>query len=66
MRSKWVEEGQNFEVKSPLTGVISAMAPVIDTRLAITTELESCSNDLYHIKLSDKQRMGLLAMPGAQ
>ena len=34
------------------------MAPVIDTRLAITTELESCSNDLYHIKLTDKQRMG--------
>ena len=58
MRSKWVEEGQNFEVKSPLTGVISAMAPVIDTRLAITTELESSSHDLYYIKLSDYQRMG--------
>jgi phosphoribosylformylglycinamidine (FGAM) synthase-like enzyme len=49
MRTKWKEDDQELQVKSPLSGVITAMAPVEDVSLAITTEFkENGSKDLYH------------------
>ena len=39
MRTSWSEGQEDFEVKSPLSGVITAMAPVSDISTAITTEL---------------------------
>ena len=59
MKTKWHEDGQQFEVKSPLSGVITAMAPVEDVSLAITTEFsEHGSKDLYHLFLNDESRLG--------
>ena len=54
MRTKWKEDDQELQVKSPLSGVITAMAPVEDVSLAITTEFkENGSKDLYHLFLND-------------
>jgi phosphoribosylformylglycinamidine synthase len=59
MRTKWNEDDQELQVKSPLSGVITAMAPVEDVSLAITTEFkESGSKDLYHLFLNDQSRLG--------
>ena len=59
MRTSWSEGEENFEVKSPLSGVITAMAPVPDISKAITTELHpEGSSDFYHLSLSKKTRMG--------
>ena len=59
MKTKWHEDGQQFEVKSPLSGVITAMAPVKDVSMAITTEFsEHGSIDLYHLFLNDESRLG--------
>ena len=59
MKTKWHEDGQQFEVKSPLSGVITAMAPVEDVSLAITTEFsEHGSKDFYHLFLNDASRLG--------
>ena len=59
MRTKWNEDGQELQVKSPLSGVITAMAPVEDVSLAITTEFkEHGSKDLYHLFLNDQSRLG--------
>ncbi|MDC0029611.1 phosphoribosylformylglycinamidine synthase [Pseudomonadota bacterium] len=59
MKTKWHEDGKQFEVKSPLSGVITAMAPVEDVSLAITTEFsEHGSKDLYHLFLNDESRLG--------
>ena len=59
MRTKWNEDDQELQVKSPLSGVITAMAPVEDVSLAITTEFkENCSKDLYHLFLNDQSRLG--------
>ncbi len=59
MRTKWNEDDQELQVKSPLSGVITAMAPVEDVSLAITTEFkEYGSKDLYHLFLNDQSRLG--------
>ena len=59
MRTKWNEDDQELQVKSPLSGVITAMAPVEDVSLAITTEFkEHGSKDLYHLFLNDQARLG--------
>ena len=59
MKTKWNEGDQEFEVKSPLSGIISAMAPVENVSMAITTEFkEHGSKDLYHLFLNDRRRLG--------
>jgi len=59
MRTRWDEGDIEFEVKSPLSGVITAMAPIEDVSLAITTEFnEQGSKDLYHLSLDKKSRLG--------
>ncbi len=58
MKTTWKEKTQIYEVISPLSGIITAVAPVTDTRKAITTELNPTSDyDLYAIRLSKKMRM---------
>ena len=55
MKTKWNEGDQEFEVKSPLSGIITAMAPVENVSMAITTEFkEHGSKDLYHLFLNDQ------------
>jgi phosphoribosylformylglycinamidine synthase len=59
MRTRWSDNNQDFEVKSPLSGVITAMAPVEDVSLAVTTELNcSGSKNFYHLSLGEQSRMG--------
>ena len=59
MKTKWHEDGNQLEVKSPLSGIITAMAPVKDVSMAITTEFsEHGSKDLYHLFLNDESRLG--------
>ena len=59
MKTKWHKDGQHLEVKSPLSGVVTAMAPVDDVSLAITTEFsKNGSKDLYHLFLNDEFRLG--------
>ena len=59
MRTRWSEDQENFEVKSPLSGVITAMAPVPDVSKAVTTELNpNGSSNFYHLRLSESSRMG--------
>ncbi len=41
MRTTWEKGQSNFTVKSPMTGIISAMAPVKDVRASITTEYKN-------------------------
>jgi len=41
MKTTWEKEQTNFTVKSPMTGIISAMAPVQDVRTSITTEYKN-------------------------
>ena len=41
MRTTWEKDQTNFTVKSPMTGIISAMAPVNDIRASITTEYKN-------------------------
>ena len=40
MRTKWTEGDNNYEVSSPLSGVITAMAPVDDVLNSVTPELD--------------------------
>ena len=59
MRTRWSEDHEDFEVKSPLSGVITAMAPVLDVSKAVTTELHpEGSFDFYRLGLSNSSRMG--------
>ena len=41
MKTTWEKDQTNFTVKSPMTGIISAMAPVKDVRTSITTEYKN-------------------------
>ena len=41
MKTTWEKDQTNFTVKSPMTGIISAMAPVKDVRASITTEYKN-------------------------
>ena len=59
MKTKWSEDNKELEVKSPLSGVITAMAPIEDVSLAVTTEFyENGSKDLYHLFLNNRSRLG--------
>ena len=59
MRTKWEEGNDQYAVKSPLSGVITAMAPVDDVRDAVTTLLKKdTDSQLVLIKLNDKNRLG--------
>jgi phosphoribosylformylglycinamidine synthase len=59
MRTKWEEGNDQYVVKSPLSGVITAMAPINDVREAVTTLLrKDTDSQLVLIKLNDKNRLG--------
>ena len=59
MRTKWNEGGKEFEVKGPLSGVITAMAPIADVSSAVTTELNKHgSKNLHHLFLNTQCRLG--------
>ena len=59
MKTKWSEDNNELEVKSPLSGVITAMAPIEDVSLAVTTEFyENGSKDLYRLFLNNRSRLG--------
>ncbi len=58
MRTKWDEGSDELVVKSPLSGVITAMAPVNDVRVSVTPELNThASSKLIHIKLNNNKRL---------
>ena len=58
MRTKWQDGSSERVVKSPLSGVITAMAPVADVRNSVTPELDlSASSKLVHVALNDKKRL---------
>ncbi len=59
MRTKWEEDKNQYTVKSPLSGVITAMAPVDDVRKAITTLLDlEIDSELILVKLNNNARLG--------
>jgi phosphoribosylformylglycinamidine synthase len=58
MRTKWNEGDDEFVVKSPLSGVITAMAPVEDVRVSVTPELNTDTpSQILHIRLNNKNRL---------
>jgi phosphoribosylformylglycinamidine synthase len=58
MRTKWEDGVIERVVKSPLSGVITAMAPVADVRDAVTPELNTkIQSHLVHVKLNSHTRM---------
>ena len=58
MKTKWQEDKSDYVVKSPLSGVITAMAPVEDVRVAVTPELDTdIQSKILHVKLNDKKRL---------
>ncbi|MDA9322008.1 phosphoribosylformylglycinamidine synthase [Gammaproteobacteria bacterium] len=58
MKTKWQEDKSDYVVKSPLSGVITAMAPVEDVRVAVTPELNTdIQSKILHVKLNDKKRL---------
>ena len=58
MKTKWSDDGNELQVTSPLSGVVTAMAPVDDVRVCATPELNiEEENALFLIKLNDKNRM---------
>ncbi|WP_336929928.1 phosphoribosylformylglycinamidine synthase [Acinetobacter tandoii] len=59
MRTTWNDEGQDKSVTSPMSGVISAFAPVNDVRKTLTPELKNTDSVLVRIDLSKGQfRLG--------
>ena len=58
MKTKWSDDGNELQVTSPLSGVVTAMAPVDDVRVCATPELNiEEETSLFLIKLNDKNRM---------
>ena len=58
MRTKWEDGEVERVVKSPLSGVITAMAPVADVRNAVTPELNTeIPSKLIYVKLNNNTRM---------
>ncbi|MDC3288950.1 phosphoribosylformylglycinamidine synthase [Gammaproteobacteria bacterium] len=58
MRTKWNEGEDEYVVKSPLSGVITAMAPVEDVRVSVTPELNTNTpSQILHIRLNNKTRL---------
>ncbi|OTG62157.1 phosphoribosylformylglycinamidine synthase [Acinetobacter sp. ANC 3903] len=59
MRTTWNDEGENKAVTSPMSGVITAFAPVTDVRQTLTPELKNEESVLVRIDLSKGQfRLG--------
>ena len=59
MRTTWQDEGEDKSVTSPMTGVITAFAPVLDVRKTMTPELKANAEVLVRIDLSKGQhRLG--------
>ena len=59
MRTTWNEEGEDKSVTSPMSGVITAFAPVTDVRKTLTPELKNEDSVLVRIDLSKGQfRLG--------
>ncbi len=59
MRTTWSDEGQDKSVTSPMSGVITAFAPVNDVRKTLTPELKNTDSVLVRIDLSKGQfRLG--------
>ncbi|MDY6549383.1 phosphoribosylformylglycinamidine synthase [Acinetobacter faecalis] len=59
MRTTWNDEGEDKSVISPMTGVITAFAPVTDVRKTLTPELKDIESVLVRIDLSKGQfRLG--------
>jgi phosphoribosylformylglycinamidine synthase len=59
MKTKWSEDGNEKDrYKSPLSGVITAMAPVEDVSFGITPELTTeCGSNLLFVKMNNKNRL---------
>ena len=58
MRTKWSENNSDYEVSSPLSGVITAMAPVDDVTESVTPELNTSDDTcILLIKLNNKNRL---------
>ena len=58
MRTKWSENNSDYEVSSPLSGVITAMAPVDDVTESVTPELNTSDDtSILLIKLNNKNRL---------
>jgi phosphoribosylformylglycinamidine synthase len=58
MRTKWSEKSRDFEVSSPLSGIVTAMAPVEDVTDSVTPELNLNENTcLLLVKLEDENRL---------
>ncbi|WP_180022506.1 phosphoribosylformylglycinamidine synthase [Acinetobacter sp. YH16044] len=59
MRTTWNDDGVDKSVTSPMTGVITAFAPVTDVRKTLTPELKNIESVLLRIDLSKGQfRLG--------
>ncbi|MBI2588761.1 phosphoribosylformylglycinamidine synthase [Candidatus Saccharibacteria bacterium] len=59
MRTLWHEKGKNQSVTSPLSVIISAFAPVADTSLTLTPQLQPGDTSLILIDLGrGKNRLG--------
>ncbi|QXW26927.1 phosphoribosylformylglycinamidine synthase [Acinetobacter johnsonii] len=59
MRTTWKDEGEDKSVTSPMSGVITAFAPVTDVRKTLTPELKNEESVLVRIDLSKGQfRLG--------
>ncbi len=59
MRTTWNDEGVDKSVTSPMSGVITAFAPVTDVRKTLTPELKNIESVLVRIDLSKGQfRLG--------
>ncbi|WP_441372863.1 phosphoribosylformylglycinamidine synthase [Acinetobacter lwoffii] len=59
MRTTWNDEGEDKSVTSPMSGVITAFAPVTDVRQTLTPELKDLESVLVRIDLSKGQfRLG--------
>ena len=58
MRTKWNEEKNEYEVTSPLSGIISAMAPVEDISYSVTPELNVDEDSvILVVKINQKNRL---------
>ena len=58
MRTKWTDNNTDYEVSSPLSGIVTAMAPVEDVLDAVTPELDLEKNtSILLIKLDDNFRL---------
>ena len=58
MRTKWDENSTEHVVKSPLSGVITAIAPVADVRTSVTPELNIATpSKIIHVSLNNQKRL---------